>query len=205
MITSESVAFRYPPVPATRRHGPGGYRDYSSYRGWLRDEFKFRCVYCLSREQWGRVTGEFDLDHFLPQVLATEHAEEYDNLLYCCHTCNLRKGDQTIASPVQVLSQGTVRLLPDGQLEGLLPETRSLILKLGLNSTHMIRWRWTWMQIIELAREHDFHLYQQLMGFPEHLPDLRRARPPVNSRPEGIQESWLLRKRRGELSETYLY
>ena len=47
-------AFRYPAVPHARRHGPRGYADAESYRPWLRDEFTFRCVYCLFREQWGR-------------------------------------------------------------------------------------------------------------------------------------------------------
>jgi hypothetical protein len=55
--------FTYPAVPHIRRHGPQGYAHYSSYRPWLRDEFRFRCVYRLLREQWGRVAGIFDLDH----------------------------------------------------------------------------------------------------------------------------------------------
>ena len=59
-----SAPFDYP-APHLRRHGPMGYADYASYRPWLRDEFSFRCVYCLLREQWGRVRGLFDLDHFL--------------------------------------------------------------------------------------------------------------------------------------------
>jgi len=57
-------AFDYPPAPLVRIHGPQGYARYELYRAWLRDEFAFRYVYCLSREQWGRVTGEFDLDPF---------------------------------------------------------------------------------------------------------------------------------------------
>ncbi len=43
-------AFTYPPPVTERRHGPGGYVDYGSYRPWLRDEFVFRCVYCLNRD-----------------------------------------------------------------------------------------------------------------------------------------------------------
>lgn len=49
--------FNYPDAPHRRRHGPRGYADYASYRPWLRDEFTFRCVYCLLREQWGLVRG----------------------------------------------------------------------------------------------------------------------------------------------------
>ena len=55
-----AVGFNYPETPHTRRHGPQGYAGYDSFRPWLRDEFSFCCVYCLVREQWGRVSGEFN-------------------------------------------------------------------------------------------------------------------------------------------------
>ena len=96
-------AFRYRGQALIRRHGPAGYKDYRSYRPWLRDEFAFRCVYCLVREQWGRMTGEFDLDHFLPQVTHPAQAVEYDNLLYACGTCNLRKGAGLLPDPSQTV------------------------------------------------------------------------------------------------------
>ena len=44
--------FAYPSDPHQRMHGPAGYKDYAQYKPWLRDEFTFRCVYCLE-------TGEF--------------------------------------------------------------------------------------------------------------------------------------------------
>lgn len=43
--------FVYAAFPNLRRRGPRGYRRHESYRDWLRDEFSFRCVYCLNREQ----------------------------------------------------------------------------------------------------------------------------------------------------------
>ena len=46
------------------RHGPYGYKGYESYRAWLSDEFSFRCVFCLRREQWGLVEGMWDIEHF---------------------------------------------------------------------------------------------------------------------------------------------
>jgi hypothetical protein len=46
------MIFRYPMSAHERRHGPRGYQDYRSYKPWLRDEFEFRCVYCLCRERW---------------------------------------------------------------------------------------------------------------------------------------------------------
>ena len=49
---STREVFQYPRSALIRRHGPRGYADYVSYKPWLRDEFLFRCVYCLSRERW---------------------------------------------------------------------------------------------------------------------------------------------------------
>src|ERR1700682_3612702 len=44
--------FAYPSEPHQRKHGPAGYTNYEEYKPWLRDEFTFRCVYCLERELW---------------------------------------------------------------------------------------------------------------------------------------------------------
>ena len=102
-------AFEYPPPPDQRRHGPLGYSAYLSYRPWLRDEFTFRCVYCLDREQWGRVTGEYDVEHYIAQARDETLALDYDNLLYACHTCNEIKGDRAVPDPRAALTTLTVR------------------------------------------------------------------------------------------------
>ena len=44
--------FPYATDTHMRRHGPVGYSSYKAYKDWLRDEFAFRCVYCLFREKW---------------------------------------------------------------------------------------------------------------------------------------------------------
>ena len=97
------LAFTYPGGPLVRRHGPSGYSDVQSFRPWLRDEFSFRCVYCLVREQWGKRLGEFDLDHFEPVASSPEASLDYDNLVYSCHACNLRKGKRQVPDPTQAL------------------------------------------------------------------------------------------------------
>lgn len=71
------MIFDYPTLRAQRRHGPAGYAEVDSYRPWLRDEFAFRCVYCLKRETWGQVTFEFELDHFKPQSLNPQLKLDY--------------------------------------------------------------------------------------------------------------------------------
>ena len=85
------VGFEYPARPHARRHGPKGYTDYVSYRDWLRDEFTFRCVYCLHREQWYHRGGTFHVDHFVPVTVDSAGRCEYPNLLYACATCNEAK------------------------------------------------------------------------------------------------------------------
>ena len=76
------MIFDYPVQRNERRHGPSGYTSYERYRPWLRDEFDFRCVYCLKREAWGQVTGEFELDHFEPQSVNPARRLDYENLVY---------------------------------------------------------------------------------------------------------------------------
>ena len=187
----------------TRRHGPGGYADYSSYRPWLRDDFTFRCVYCLIRERWGRVTGEFDLDHFAPQALNAERSTEYENLFYACHPCNLRKGPRELPDASSEFTREALRLYPNGEPEGLTTGAKSLIRALCLNSPKLVRWRQCWLRIVALAEEHDPGLFADLMGYPDDLPDLSKLSAPSNSKPEGVGEGYFARRERGELPEVY--
>jgi len=73
------MAFTYPRRPPGRRHGPRGYRAYQSYKPWLRDEFRFRCVYCLWRERWGADGDQmFSVDHLWPRMTHPERLYDYD-------------------------------------------------------------------------------------------------------------------------------
>ncbi len=198
------TAFRYPTLPHVRRHGPQGYADPDSFRPWLRDEFCFRCVYCLVREQWGRLRATFDIDHYLP--VATHSALEltYDNLIYSCATCNSAKGDQQVPDPTQVLLAEEVRVHEDGTIAGRTPQARRLIRLLGLDGTESTEFRLLWLGILALAEEHDKELYTKLLGFPDDLPDLERLRPPGgNTRPAGVQQSYLAARENGTLPDTY--
>ena len=194
--------FDYPVSAHQRRHGPQGYASAISYRPWLRDEFTFRCVYCLLREQWGRVTGEFDVEHFQSQVNSPELGETYDNLLYSCHTCNLLKGTRVLPDPSQVLTAENAFINLDGSIEGRSTDARRLIAILGLNSSAYRTWRSIWLRNVQLAEVYDLEHFTRLMGFPDDLPSLELA-PPVNTRPEGVRQSWYARRLRGELPDLY--
>jgi hypothetical protein len=198
------VTFTYPEARIHRRHGPRGYANYESYRPWLRDEFAFRCAYCLKRETWGQVTGEFDIDHFRPQWLGRHLAGDYANLVYACRRCNAVKFDQQVDDPFTLLTGTRVLVIPDGRIRGCDTESSRLIVALDLNSPRLIEWRVTWLRIIELAKKRDRQLWRRLIGFPADLPDLSRLRPrDGNLRPEGIAESWFELAKRGELPAQY--
>lgn len=136
------LAFEYPAEPHARRHGPDGYRTYKSYHDWLRDEFMFRCVYCLHREKWyGRETT-FHIDHFLPAAENPNETLQYDNLIYACGTCNNAKRDILgISDPCSVAYGECVRVEEDGRIRSLNPSGESLVRKLRLNSKTNIDYR----------------------------------------------------------------
>jgi len=197
------MIFDYPSSRTTRRHGPAGYLTSEAYRPWLRDEFTFRCVYCLKRETWGQVTGDFELDHFHPQSIAPHLALDYFNLVYACRRCNSVKSDQSVANPLTHLSSERIAVAIDGELVTEDAESQRLILQLDLNSPKLKEWRVMWMRIVALAAEQDLALYSQLTGFPSDLPNVARLRPPNNSRPEGADESWFAKRESGELPDVY--
>jgi hypothetical protein len=96
------MPFSYPQTRHQRKHGPQGYESYKSFKDWLRDEFTFRCVYCLERERW-HPNGQaaFGVDHAKPKGKA-KYAHlicDYRNLLYVCNRCNSAKTDELLLDP----------------------------------------------------------------------------------------------------------
>ncbi len=199
-----TAPFTYPTVPHLRRHGPRGYAHHESYRPWVRDEFAFRCVYCLIREMWGPFKGVYALDHFLPMASRPDLALEYDNLLYGCVTCNLSKGNLETPDPLSEPVDPATKVSEDGEIHAATPQARKLIELLGLNRPRLREFREFWIRIVRLAAIHDPALFRRLVGYPADLPDLSTLRPPQgNDRPEGITQSHRARRHRGELPDTY--
>jgi hypothetical protein len=197
--------FQYPPAPHVRRHGPRGYPDYSRFRPWLRDEFSFRCVYCLRREQWELLRGIFHIDHFRPVANTPALLNDYDNLLYACASCNSAKGARALPDPLTALTAAVIRVDGDGTIQADNSEAARLIDLLGLDSHDYIEFRKLWIDIVAMARQQpDSDLYLRLMGYPQDLPNLRKCRPGGgNIRPAGVEQSAFARRKRGELPSSY--
>lgn len=196
-----TAAFEYPPSPHVRRHGPGGYRDYHAYRDWLRDEFSFRCVFCLRRELW--LHPDFEIDHLLPQSRYPDKACNYDNLAYVCSRCNRVKGDREVLNPCEVPLAESLTVHEDGTITPLNADGENLIDVLDLDNDDLRQFRKVMLDILDLCSVKDRRLFVQLMGFPDNLPDLSKKKPPSNSRPEGIDQSFFAQRRRGDLPDTY--
>lgn len=188
------IPFDYPAIPHSRRHGPTGYLDVASYRPWLRDEFGFRCVYCLRREVWEPDTSVFEVEHFHPVSTHPELATVYDNLLYSCSACNSAKGAGLVPDPCVAMTSDAVQVHADGRLEPLTPTARRLVRQLDLNDPQYVAWRRRMIRIVALAAVHDPELHRSLLDLPAELPDLALLKPSGNTRPSGVEQSFLRRR-----------
>jgi len=204
------LIFQYPQQVHVRRHGPLGYTNYQSYKPWLRDEFHFRCIYCLWRERWLAVGEDaFSVEHLRSRAAAPERICDYENLAYACCRCNSVKTDaQCILDPCRQAYGQHLEVLADGTICGLSAEGRELIQVCKLDRPRITQARARLLDLFralqESASPRAAALLKHYLAFPDNLPRLSQCRPPTgNSRPDGIAESYSERRRRGELPLAY--
>jgi hypothetical protein len=171
----------------------------------LRDEFDFRCVYCLRREQWAFQLNEFELDHQVAQSIAPNLCREYTNLVYACHNCNQRKGNKRLPSPDEVAFGACMEVLSSGKIVAHNSSGERLIDELALDGEKITAMRYQIICSIRSLQKHDWKLFLLWMGFPHDLPDLANVRPAPkrNTHTEGIDQSWFYQRRNGTLPEFY--
>lgn len=185
--------FAYPPETHRRRHGPAGYTNYQAYKPWLRDEFGFRCVYCLFREAWyPDRQASFSVDHIEPQVWAPDRICDYANMVYACTKCNSAKQDVEVLDPTESPLGAHLGIRGDGSIEALTAEGQYLIEQLGLARESLVRTRRYYLDLIALKQEHPDDarvqsLFMQSFGYPDDLPDLTKLRPPGGNSRKGSE------------------
>lgn len=195
--------FAYPSLRHVRKHGPYGYADYESFRQWLRDEFSFRCVFCLRREQWNVVRGSWHIDHYVPQVVDASAKLVYENLLYACSTCNAGKGSAILPDPCKVAYGKCLKVNNDGTIVALDKDGEILIDVLRLDNDDYTQYRGLMINTLQSLAKHDRKIFNMWMRYPKDLPNLRRQKPVGNSKPEGLKDSFFELRARGELTATY--
>ena len=195
--------FCYPLAPHERKHAPGGYSDYREYHDWLRDEFDFRCVYCLKRESWDRVRAVWPVEHLIARSKRSDLATEYSNLVNACAQCNSHKSDNDAPDPCLTAYGRCVSVSSDGQIRPLNREGKKLIRIASLDDSDTTTWRRKFIALISNLRQHAPESLPDWLGFPDHLPDLRSKRPPKNSKPEGAKNCRFEQRKRNTLPSAY--
>lgn len=202
--------FRFPDQGCEkRRHAPYGYKDFGGYKEWLRDEFDFRCLYCLTRERWERDPRmPFSVEHLAPKSANPLLKTTYSNLAYACTTCNSIRGVKDFPFDPKTESIGQhLKLKPSGEYEPLSAKGVWLRDELALNAPNLIEFRrrilYAYGRVIgkyPSASGIDFDLFR----YPVDLRDLNKLIPPGgNDRKVGITESAFARRCRGALPEFY--
>jgi hypothetical protein len=203
------MIFDYPSQRHKRRHGPKGYKAYYQYKDWLRDEFTFRCVFCLMRERWyPDGDASFSVDHIVPQSSGIGILD-YNNLLYACLRCNSFKRDLlTIPNPCVHSFASHLQINRNGTVTPLTLEGNILVDVLQLNQMQRVQWRREMLELAMWLQEQPDEseanrLLKSKFGFPDDLPDLRKRKPPKNSRPNGAKVCYYALRERGQLPNTY--
>ncbi len=199
----------FPDEPYARRHAPK-YTTYESYKPWLRDEFQFRCVYCMERERWyPSGAASFGADHVKPKG-DPDYADlecEYENLVYACNRCNSRKLQRIFVDPCQESLAEHILFKKDGTAVALTVEGMDLISILELDKLEAFETRQSALRIYNLYKQlpdnpdvRDEHLY--VFGYPSDLPDLQILHG-KNQNKGSESTSYFARKNDGLLDETY--
>lgn len=84
--------FKYPIEKHSRTQRPRRFKNYKTYKKFLRVEFSRKCVYCRQPDS-SAPNLNFGVDHYKPSS-RPEFAGlkyEYTNLYYCCGSCNSHK------------------------------------------------------------------------------------------------------------------
>ena len=170
---------------------PTGYTTYKSYKPWLRDEFLFRCVYCLVRERWCHNGHEnFGVDHLKPKSVAPELACQYPNLLYVCNSCNCRKGDAwPIPDPIRSPYGLHIETCGNGSVKPLTDDGKYLIRLLQLNRDELVNYR---LRVCKLIQKLDEQLRASWLGIPDDAPNLAALRPPGNAKDQSAVNCWFM-------------
>jgi 5-methylcytosine-specific restriction endonuclease McrA len=83
---------------------------YSEYRKWLRFDFYYSCAYCTMSEAEAQAI-RMTIDHYEPRSARRDLEHDYENLMYACDECNLRKGDR--CPPPEARAKGYRFFRPD--------------------------------------------------------------------------------------------
>lgn len=205
MKTLPNSPFVYPGKPHRRRHRPPSLPDHSDYKPYLRDEFVFRCVYCLMREKWLLMHRNLGVEHWWAKSTHPELRTKYSNLLYVCNYCNNQRGTKRLKEswrPERNPWGKHLRIEEDGTVNGI-SRTGVAMMKVFffLNDEELLLPRKEYMdkyrRLCSLLQFPDAgvqadacELYKQAFGFPANIPDLSTAEGARNPYCSRVRPDW---------------
>ncbi len=148
-------------------------------------------------------TDVWSVDHIIAQDEAKDLSCVYENLLLACQCCNRIKSNQRVPDPGRVAYGQCLRVGSDGVIIPLNKLGSRLVRDLRLDHPKYREMRRQKMRELRALLVCDPEGYEQVMGFPKDLPNLSVLRVRSNSRPEGVKETWLAKRLRGELPKVY--
>ena len=205
--------FRYCRRVKPRKHDPRGYAEFRQYKAWLRDEFLFRCIYCLRREVWfPDGSDDFSVEHVVPKNQAKHLECSYSNLVYACRRCNSFKGEEDIGMhPRQVALGDLLEVDMQGRIGPRSGNRQGefLIQVLRLDHPKLTEFRRRKIALLRqfaLLKHADARIAVMVeLGFPDDLPDLSHKAPPDgNGNGPSHLDSCFTRKAKNSLPRTYL-
>lgn len=142
--------------------------NYRDYRSELREDFNCRCGYCndldIPRKEY------FEIDHFVPQkIMVVKKDNDYQNLVYACHSCNNAKranwpsgdenvpivGDKGWIDPCSSDYANQFKRDDIGHIIPITPIGKWMYDKLKLyKPQHQILWNIEQLKIVSVALEH---------------------------------------------------
>ena len=96
-----------------RSKPPRVYKSYSSYRSYVRADFKKCCAYCMIHEDHLGGHEAFEIDHRNPKSKAPLLESVYENLYWSCHVCNGQKGDKWPTKAEMLTGKGFIDTTED--------------------------------------------------------------------------------------------
>lgn len=195
MAAGSRHPFEYPRRRHRRRHTPAAGRHPSAYKPFLRDEFVFTCVYCLSRETWFRSHASLGVEHFKARSWNPSAAKNYANLLYACNDCNRAKGSQPMPDDLHPEINpwaSHLRIENDGSVKSLTKDGEAILDILALNEPDLVRWRRVHLELFtEAFRRRKLPWARQQLrdffGFPPKPPVFPKGsggNNPYSARPD---------------------
>ena len=163
----------YPLSPHQRKHGPQGYKSYRSYKPWLRDEFTFKCVYCLVRCNFCNSNKRFlSLIDPCQEALGS----------------HLKVREDGRIEPITLMGRKILSLLQLND-EYYVKFRKRIIKTRKLLDENPEKFKEPG-EAGDLLRE-----YLDLLRYPKNLPDLSAVNPPGgNSRKDGVETCFFLER-----------